>query len=92
LARLKAIFGKWLGSECGLLDSNPFAKVKPPKCDEPDMRIVLPAVYLEVAALVGWRATEIAGIREDGILADGFVRVLAESEQDPPAQVCLVAE
>ena len=73
--------------------------MKPPKCDEPDVRIVtadesadlfawlgdrwnnwrLPIVYLEVAALLGWRATEIASMREDDLLADGFVRVEAES-------------
>jgi hypothetical protein len=40
LAKLKAIFGKWLGQELGLLTSNPFANVKPPKCDDPDVRIV----------------------------------------------------
>lgn len=40
LATLKAVFGKWLGRECGLLTSNPFANVKPPKCDDPDVRIV----------------------------------------------------
>ena len=97
LATLKAAFGKWLGRECGLLTSNPFANVKPPKCDDPEVRIVtasesqalfdwlakrwnnwrLPLVYLEIAALVGWRATEIASIRNDDLLADGFVRVAA---------------
>ena len=41
----------------------------------------LPAVYLEVAALVGWRATELASMREDDILADGFIRVAAESSK-----------
>ena len=40
LATLKAVFGKWLGQECGLLMSNPFVNVKPPKCDDPDVRIV----------------------------------------------------
>jgi len=98
LATLKAVFGKWLGRECGLLTSNPFANVKPPKCDDPDVRIVtaeesaslfkwfgerwnnwrLPLVYLEVAALLGWRATETASLREDDLLADGFVRVAPE--------------
>lgn len=97
LSTLKAIFGKWLGQECGLVASNPFADVRPPKCDEPDVRIVtadesqalfawlaerwnnwrLPTVYLEVAALLGWRATEIASMREDDLLADGYVQVLA---------------
>jgi hypothetical protein len=101
LATLKAVFGKWLGRECGLLTENPFVNVKAPKCDEPDIRIVtaaetgdlfawlatrwnnwrLPTVYLEVAALVGWRATEIASMREDDILADGFIRVGAESSK-----------
>jgi integrase len=95
LATLKAVFGKWLGRECGLLTSNPFATVKPPKCDDPDVRIVtaeesaalfkwfrerwnnwrLPLVYLEVAALLGWRATETASLREEDLLAGGFVRV-----------------
>lgn len=101
LATLKAIFGKWLGRECGFLDpaANPFANVKAPRCDDPDVRIVaaeestalldwlaerwndwkLPAVYLDVAAVLGWRATEIASIREDDLLPDGFVRVQAES-------------
>jgi integrase len=101
LSTLKAVFGKWLGKECGLLDSNPFADVKAPRCDEPDVRIVsaeeanllfawlgqrwnnwwLPTIYLEVAALVGWRATEIASLREEDIMADGFVRVAAESSK-----------
>jgi integrase len=101
LATLKAVFGKWLGRECGLLAHNPFATVNAPKCDEPDIRIVtaaetgelfawlatrwnnwrLPGIYLEVAALVGWRATEIASMREDDILDDGFIRVGAESSK-----------
>jgi len=41
----------------------------------------LPIVYLEVAALLGWRATEIASLREDDLLADGYVRVSAESSK-----------
>jgi integrase len=97
LSTLRAIFGKWLRDECGLLASNPFEKVRPPKCDDPDVRIVsaaetvglfawlaerwhkwpLPQTYLEIAALLGWRATEIASIREEDILPDGFVRVIA---------------
>ncbi len=101
LAAMKAAFGKWLGRECGLLHANPFASVKPPKCNDPDIRIVsaeesadllawlgrrwnnwrLPLVYLEVAALLGWRAAEIASLREDDLLADGFVRVLAQSSK-----------
>jgi integrase len=96
---LKAAFGKWLGRECGLLISNPFANVNPPKCDDPDVRIVsaaeskalfdwlgnrwnnwrLPLVYLEVATLLGWRATEVASIREEDLLPDGYVRVAAEN-------------
>ena len=96
---MKAAFGKWLGREWGLLTSNPFANVKPPKCDDPDVRIVsaaeskalfdwfgerwnnwrLPLVYLEVATLLGWRATEVASIREEDLLPDGFVRVAAEN-------------
>lgn len=99
LTFLKSTFGKWLGRECGLLASNPFANVKPPKCDEPDVRIVsaeesaalfkwlgkrwnnwqLPLVYLRVAALLGWRATETASLREEDFLPDGFVRVAAEN-------------
>jgi integrase len=98
LATLKAAFGKWLGKELGLVPSNPFANVRPPKCDDPDVRIVsaqestalfkwfedrwnnwqLPLVYLEVLALLGWRATETASIREEDLLADGYVRVVAE--------------
>ncbi|OYV91450.1 MAG: hypothetical protein B7Z73_05505 [Planctomycetia bacterium 21-64-5] len=103
LATLKAVFGKWLGKECGLLDhaANPFADVKAPRCDDPEVRIVsadetaslfgwlgerwnnwrLPLVYLEVAALLGWRATELASIREEDFLGDGHVRVLAESSK-----------
>jgi integrase len=98
---LKAVFGKWLGSECGLLKSNPFENVKAPRCDDPDVRIVsadetadlfawlanrwndwrLPLVYLEVAAIIGWRATEIASMKADDVLADGFIRVRAESSK-----------
>jgi len=101
LSTLKAIFGKWLGRECGLLTDNPFGNIKAPRCDEPDVRIVtaaesgelfawlanrwnnwrLPAVYLEVAALVGWRANELASMREEDILADGYIRVAAESSK-----------
>jgi integrase len=103
LAALKAVFGKWLGKECGLLEptANPFAHVTAPQCDDPDIRIVsadettalfkwlgerwndwrLPLLYLEVAALLGWRATEIASIREEDLLGDGHVRVLAESSK-----------
>lgn len=40
LSTLRAVFGKWLGRELGLLTSNPFANAKPPRCDEPDIRIV----------------------------------------------------
>ena len=99
LNTLSAVFGKWLSEECGLLLSNPFANVKPPKCDEPDVRIVtadesadlfawlddrwnnwrLPIVYLEVLALLGWRATETASLRTEDLIADGFVRVQAEA-------------
>jgi hypothetical protein len=98
LSGLKSIFGKWLVRECGLLLSNPFANVRAPKCDDPDVRIIsleenqslfgwfnkrwnnwrLPLVYLEVATLLGWRATEIASIRSEDILDDGFVRVAAQ--------------
>jgi integrase len=103
LAALKAIFGKWLGKECGLLDpaANPFVNVKPPKCDEPDVRILttkemadlfawlgkrwnnwqLPMVYLDVAGTTGWRATEIASMKADDVLDDGFIRVAAETSK-----------
>ncbi len=103
LSTLKAIFGKWLGKECGLLTpaANPFANVKPPRCDEPDVRIVtlkertefytwfsdrwnnwqLPLIYLDLADATGWRATEIASMKADDVMADGFVRVLAESSK-----------
>ena len=40
LSALRAVFGKWLGKELGLLSSNPFANVRSPKCDDPDVRIV----------------------------------------------------
>jgi integrase len=103
LACLKAVFGKWLSRECAILDpaANPFACVKAPRCDEPNVRIVtaseraefndwfarrwnnwrLPLVYLDVADATGWRATEIASMRADDVLDDGFVRVLAESSK-----------
>ena len=101
LATLKAVFGKWLGRECGLLHSNPFESVKPPKCDDPEVRIVsaveiaelfawlsarwnnwqLPIIYLRVAALLGWRATEIASIREEDVLGEGYVRVAAKTSK-----------
>ena len=71
----------------------------PPRCDDPDVRIVsaaeskdlfdwlaerwnnwrLPLAYLEVAALLGWRITEIASMREEDLLADGYVRVTAQT-------------
>jgi integrase len=101
LATLKAIFGKWLGRECGLLKSNPFADVKAPRCDDPDVRIVsaaetealfrwladrwngwrLPLIYLQAAGILGWRATEIASLRTEDLLADGYVRVGSESSK-----------
>jgi integrase len=42
LATLRAVFGKWLGRECALLKpaANPFAAVKAPRCDDPEVRIV----------------------------------------------------
>ena len=57
LAILKAVFGKWLGRECGLLTSNPFANVKPPKCDDPEVRIVT-AAESEGLVQVVWRTLE----------------------------------
>ncbi|MFO0897600.1 MAG: hypothetical protein U0836_09280 [Pirellulales bacterium] len=41
----------------------------------------LPATYLRVASLLGWRAMEIGSIREDDLLADGFVRVVAATSK-----------
>jgi hypothetical protein len=38
-------------------------------------------VDLEVAALLVWRATELARMRHDDVLADVHVRVLAESSK-----------
>jgi len=51
LATLKAIFGKWLGRECGLLVDNPFAKISAPKCDRPSVRLVSAD---EMASLFQW--------------------------------------
>ena len=101
LAALKAVFGKWLCRECGLLAVNPFANVRPPKCDDPEIRIVtteemaalckwlserwnnwkLPLIYLEVANLLGWRANELASLRDEDIFSDGFVCVGAQSSK-----------
>lgn len=41
----------------------------------------LPVVYLRVAALVGWRATETASIREEDLLGDGYLRVTAATSK-----------
>jgi len=41
----------------------------------------LPLTYLRVAALLGWRAMEIGSIREEDLLADGFVRVVAATSK-----------
>ena len=38
-------------------------------------------VYLEIAAILGWRATETASLKEDDILDDGFVRIAAKSSK-----------
>jgi integrase len=101
LATLKAIFGKWLGRECGLLAFNPFVNVRPPKCDDPDVRIVsaneatdlaewfserwngwrLPALFLEVATQVGWRATELASLRAEDLLDGGVVQCVAQTSK-----------
>jgi integrase len=100
------VFGKWLGKQCGLLDTNPFAGIKPPRCDDPDKRIIasdelaelfawlndrwhnwrLPIVYLEVASYTGWRATEIASLREEDLLPDGHLRVSATSSKTRKAK------
>ncbi len=112
LATLKAVFGKWLGAECGLLTSNAFANIRPPKCDDPEVRIVtpqeaaeffvwfvqrwgdwaLPLVYIEISALVGWRASEIASLREADILDDGFVQVIAKSSKTRKRKVVWLPE
>ena len=60
LATLKAVYGKWLGRECGLLQVNPIAGVRPPKCDDPEVRIVSAAEATELANWFserwnGWR-------------------------------------
>ena len=39
----------------------------------------LPLIYLEVLASTGWRATETAAIREQDLLGDGHVRVVAKN-------------
>ena len=52
---LKTVFGKWWGEECGLLASNPFAEVVPPKLDEGEARIITPD---ERDALFRWLANE----------------------------------
>lgn len=54
LAKLKAAFGKRLQKELGLLTSNPFANVKLPRCDDPEVRIITTA---ESKALVEWLST-----------------------------------
>jgi integrase len=56
IACLKAIFGKWLGKECGLLnpDANPFKNVRAPRCDEPEVRII---TAKERADFYGWLGT-----------------------------------
>jgi integrase len=51
LAMMKAAFGKRLEKELGLLPSNPFANVKLPRCDDPEIRIV---TVSESKALVEW--------------------------------------
>ena len=101
LSTLRAVFGKWLMRECGLLDTNPFANVTAPRCDDPDVRIVssdetealfawlisrwnnwrLPLVYLQAAAIVGWRSTEIASLRVEDLLPDGYVRVTSATSK-----------
>ena len=62
IAGLKAIFGKWLGKECGLLDpaANPFANVKPPRCDEPDVRIVTAERAIGILRLAGEAMEQLA--------------------------------
>lgn len=101
LATLRAVFGKWLVAECGLLQLNPFEGIKPPRCDDPEIRIVsaaetmslhkwlgdrwnnwrIPLTYLQVASLIGWRATELASLRTEDLLEDGHIRVVAQSSK-----------
>jgi hypothetical protein len=51
LMELKTAFGKWWVAECGILASNPFAGVEPPKVDKLDPRIVAPG---ERDAFTAW--------------------------------------
>ena len=51
LATLKAIFGKWLGRECGLLVDNPFAKISRRSATDPRVRLVSAD---EMASLFQW--------------------------------------
>lgn len=96
LSILRSLWGRWWGKRTiGILDSNPFADVRAPKVDEPDVRIItsdeakalfgwlqerwngwkLPLVYLRVKLASGWRATEVASLKSDDLLPDGYVRV-----------------
>ena len=83
LATLKAVFGKWLGSECGLLAANPFANVKPPKCDEPDVRIVTAE---ETDALFAWLEKRWNKWRLPAVYLEVAARVKAARtlEREPP--------
>ena len=60
LSTLRGVFGKWLVKECGLLKSNPFEGVRPPKCDAPDVRIITAD---EHEALYAWLADRWGGWR-----------------------------
>lgn len=58
LSQLRAIYRKWLGKVCGLVDANPFADVAAPRCDAPEVRIVS---TLESQALFDWLARRWGG-------------------------------
>lgn len=58
LATLKAVFGKWLVKTCGLLTSNPFVDVSPPKTENIQPRIVTP---VESDAFYKWLSNRWGG-------------------------------
>ena len=49
------ISGEWLGQECGLLPANPFANVRAPKCDDPEVRILTAAETADLFKLLNDR-------------------------------------
>jgi translation initiation factor IF-2 len=42
LMELKAVFGKWWGEQCGILEANPFADIDPPKVDRREPHPAMP--------------------------------------------------